>query len=69
MKNCKVRDDSIRSSLLKLLQSDLPYRAHEFALESLGYQSNPEDIPILLKHFNMNDPHHLIQSGGKSHHS
>ncbi|KAI8391176.1 peptidase family M1-domain-containing protein [Radiomyces spectabilis] len=47
---CKIRDDLMRSAILRFLERpSLPYRAHGAALMALGYQRNPEDLEYLLR--------------------
>lgn len=49
-KNCKVKDESVRKSLMKFLERpDLPYRAKEFALENLGFQRCEDDKKLLME--------------------
>ena len=48
-KACKVRDSAVRSALKRFLErTDLPYRAREFAIDSLGYQILDEDLGALM---------------------
>ncbi|KAJ3156251.1 hypothetical protein HDU86_004015 [Geranomyces michiganensis] len=45
----EVRDDNVRTALLEYLKGkDLPYRAHNAALQALGMQRNKEDLKFLM---------------------
>ncbi|KAJ3062333.1 hypothetical protein HK102_008803, partial [Quaeritorhiza haematococci] len=47
--SCSIRDEEMRTALKKFLErTDLPYTARCKALESLGRQRHPDDIPYLL---------------------
>ncbi|KAI8591723.1 hypothetical protein BDZ88DRAFT_450044 [Geranomyces variabilis] len=45
----EIRDEKVREALLEYLKGkDLPYRAHNAALQALGVQRNKDDLKFLL---------------------